>query len=115
MQFTSGDIVFDDAMISVETVADIKNKFATLTQADSGSINLHFTGTTNKVFTVDVANDLLTNGSGAEVGVIFDNTTLYSRTDSEEAGMTLVVGGAAGAGEVALNGNMGFSNVACSC
>lgn len=112
MQFTSGDIVFDDALISVETVADIKEKFSTLTSADSGSINLHFTGTTNKVFTVDVANDLLTNGSGAEVGVIFDNTTLYSRTDAEETGKTLVVGGVAEAGEVALNGNMGFSNVA---
>ena len=112
MKFTSGDIVFDDAMISVETVADIKSKFATLTAGDSGSINLHFTGTTNKVFTVDVANDLLTNGSGAEVGVIFDNTTLYSRTDAEEEGKTLVVGGVAGEGEVAINGNIGFSNVA---
>lgn len=103
-----GDIIFDDAAVSVEAVSTIVGLFG----EKASGVDIHFTGTTDKVFTVDVANSLFGDGSYVDNGVIFDTATLYSRTDADETGKTLVVGGTAGEGEVALTGSMGFAKVA---
>lgn len=108
--FGSGDIVFNDAAITVDLVAEVNQKIAEQAGVASDDISVHYTGKTDQVFTTDVANKVIDNNSG--VRAIFDNSTLYSRTDADETGKELVVGVASEEGKVTIKDSIGFANVA---
>ena len=102
---TSGDIVFKDS-ISLDQVSKVS---AALNGVSGGDVTVHYTGKTDKVFTVDVANSLITANEPTKV--VFDSSTLYARDPATGAtGKTLYVGGTESDG-VKLTGTMGFSNV----
>lgn len=107
IDFTSGDLIFNDAGVSVNAVADINNKIATL--AGNQNISVHYTGSTDKVFTVDVANSIGNQNPG--VKAIFDSSSLYARTDADPTGKAIYVGGTAGSDGIALQSGLGFQNV----
>ena len=103
--FTGGDIVFKDAI----NVDQVKQVGQALNQVSGGQVAVHFTGQTDKVFTVDVANSLI--GANDPTKIVFDGSTLYARDPATGAtGKTLYVGGQASDG-VKLNGTIGFANV----
>ena len=102
---TGGDIVFKDA-INVDQVTQVGQA---LNKVSNGQLAVHFTGTTDKVFTVDVANSLIDANDPTKI--VFDSSTLYARDPATGAtGKTLYVGGQASDG-VKLNGTIGFANV----
>ena len=102
---TGGDLVFNNS-ITVDQVSKVSEA---LNQVSGGNVTVHFTGQTDKVFTVDVANSLITANDPTKV--VFDSSTLYARdTTTGETGKTLYVGGQDSDG-VKLNGTIGFSNV----
>lgn len=108
--FDSGDIVFNDAAITVELVNTVNQKIAAQAGDASSNISVHYTGSTDQVFTADVANRII--AANADVHAIFDNATLYSRTDSDETGKDLVIGVDSEDGKAAITGSIGFANVA---
>ena len=113
VDFGSGDIVFTDEYVSVGILGSINE---TLQSIGADDITVHFTGRMDKVFTVDTANELLADqASGAQAGVVFDNSTLYARTDDDPTGKPLVVGGEAPEGSLAIyaqpSSSIGFKNV----
>lgn len=102
---TGGDIIFKDS-INVDQVTKISQA---LNDVSSGNVTVHFTGKTDKVFTVDVANSLITANDPTKI--VFDSSTLYARDPATGAtGKTLYVGGQDSDG-VRIDGTIGFSNI----
>lgn len=102
---TGGDIIFKDS-INVDQVTKISQA---LNDVSSGNVTVHFTGKTDKVFTVDVANSLITANDPTKI--VFDSSTLYARDPATGAtGKTLYVGGQ-GSDGVRIDGTIGFSNI----
>lgn len=102
---TGGDIIFKDS-INVDQVTKISQA---LNDVSSGNVTVHFTGKTDKVFTVDVANSLITANDPTKI--VFDSSTLYARDPATGAtGKTLYVGGH-GSDGVRIDGTIGFSNI----
>ena len=103
IKFTGGDLIFNDA-IDVGQVQKVTETLAPL-----GDVTVHFSGKTNKVLTVDVANRLV--DANTPTKIIFDKNSLYARTDDDPAGKHLYVGGDAGPDGVGMKGGIGFQNV----
>ena len=102
---TGGDIIFKDS-INVDQVTKVSQA---INQVSGGDVTIHYTGKTDKVFTVDVANSLITANDPTKI--VFDTSTLYARDPATgTTGKTLYVGGQDSDG-VKLNGTIGFSNV----
>ena len=103
IKFTGGDLIFNDA-IDVGQVQKVTDTLKPL-----GDVTVHFSGKTNKVLTVDVANRLVDANNPTKI--IFDKNSLYARTDDDATGKHLYVGGEAGPDGIGMKGGIGFQNV----
>lgn len=109
--FKTGDIVFEDASITVDLVADVSKRIASVTE-EGGTIDLHFTGSTAQVFTADVANRVIDANADPKVRAIFDTSTLYVRNDANPSGgKTLLIADSDEADSVRIKDDIGFRNV----
>lgn len=109
--FKTGDIVFEDASITVDLVADVSKRIASATE-EGGTIDLHFMGSTAQVFTADVANRVIEANADPKVRAIFDTSTLYVRNDANPSGgKTLLIADSDEADSVRIKDDIGFRNV----
>ena len=110
MNLNNGHIAFDNQFYSAALVSDVTQKMANAYR----NVTVHFTGTMDKVFTLDIAKSLIdeqaTESPVRNPGVIFDTTTLYAQSHTAGQKTTLDVGGADAA--QGLTHSMGFQNVA---
>lgn len=110
MTLTTGHIAFDNQFYSASLVNDVTRKMA----ESYKNVTVHFTGTMDKVFTLDIAHDLLEEQTPEspvrKPGVIFDTTTLYAQSSTGGTQTTLDVGGTDAS--LGLTNSMGFQNVA---
>ena len=109
VDFGTGDIVFTDALVSTNLVADVAKHIADAAGSPD-NISVHYTGTFDKLFTAKVANDVIDNNKS--VRAIFDNSTLYVRDDANPAGgKTLLIADSDEADSVRIKDDIGFANV----
>ena len=108
MNLNIGHIAFDNQFFSASLVNDVTQKMG----KDYKNVTVHFTGTMDKVFTLDIAQSLVDEqpleSPIRNPGVVFDTTTLYAQSSDGQV-TTLEVGGTDA--KKGLTTSMGFQNV----